>query len=106
MAALKQTEKQTIENKLFAFDFVPEVNADVTLTAIIAVTAARVGKVVGSVPVVVSGASFSATLKLVYAYFAQGTSLEDYVMTAVATTTDGQTLAVSGMLLVRDPPAV
>lgn len=106
MAALKQTDKQTVENKLFGFDFVPEVECDVTIASIVTVTAARVGKVTGSVPVVVSGATFSAALKMVYAFFAAGTSLEDYVMTAVVITTDGQTLAVSGMLLVRDPPAV
>ncbi len=92
--------KQPSEDRLYEMDFSALLAAGETLSSVSSITQAARGNVQGAASLVIgSGAASGAKVQF---RISGGTDGEDYKITVVATTSQGNTLEGEGWLYVRD----
>ena len=97
---LEETEKRTTDKCFFTFNFRKYVAEGVVVSSIVTVTATKKNKVAASADLVVSG---EVTIgQKIGAFFDGGTSGEDYDLVGRGIMSDGQNLAIAGLLHVLD----
>lgn len=92
--------KQPSETLLFDMDFQRDIRAGESLSAIVDVTIQNQGRVTGSADITPGTTAVGGTRAQVY--IPGGTDLEDYKVTIVCTTSDGETVEGDGLLEVRE----
>jgi hypothetical protein len=84
--------KDADEVRIVSFDFTDDLNASATISTIVSVVAAPAGPTFANNSIVGSAVNTKVT---------GGTNATDYTVTCTITTSDGETLELSGILRVR-----
>ena len=93
--------KQPAEDRLYNIPFDQELRSGDTLASVSSVTFANLGEVSGSTDITIAGSPANDNTN-VQPQISAGQDLENYKITAVAVSTNGDTLEVDVMLYVRD----